>query len=173
MTDDDSVEVRFGVHAARAGVIESAVIVEAALDDALTAHLARDERARILLRSVLPKLSIRDRLTLLGDLLDQHEYADDFPFLLPTAKLLFNTRNLLAHSIEVEHEVGASLEESIVWVESYNRGQLTKQRLPVSRLHWLAHASRGVKIDLNRLWARGLSDDFLRRFDSGELWSQS
>ncbi len=67
---------------------EAAVRLEAAMDEALTAHLAREEPLRLMLRGLLPKSPVDARVNALFDLMKQREYDRDFPFVEPVASYL-------------------------------------------------------------------------------------
>lgn len=155
-------EVRDTFRAAQSLILLRAVAFERELDHVLASALARDDHAYVLLSEALPGLAIRRRIDLLEQILEPRDLCDRFPFLLPVARRLFDTRNFLAHSEPLHFEPdNTEFEGACVLFESYNRGRRRTETIPLRRLAWLTRSSLQVLLELRAVGLRVLSDEQL------------
>lgn len=147
-------------HALRAFVLEQATLLEIAVSQVLAAPLAVNiHAADQLTLDVFSRISMRDRLPMLRDMMEELEVVDRWPFMLPVLERVSEVRNRFAHGfLESEQEV--------LRVTTWNRGRVSERRYPTNELAWLAWQIHVVSIELVELWAYVVPSDPRWHLDS-------
>jgi hypothetical protein len=128
------------VRPSRAAVLELAVRAEYAMDESLANDLAADDHAAAVLQEHMTwRVPIEVKLKLLEQAMDSRDLIETFPFIIPVLTMLFQIRNILAHSLETP----AESEHEIAFL-SARRGRITKHSLRIDALKWLQQQGNEV-----------------------------
>ncbi len=151
--------VRAHFHEARAGVLDATVQLDRQLDQTVATTVARSARSRAALLAVLPRLRGEERLGLLEESVEEELLADEFPFLLPVARKLYDVRNVIAHATEVAYLPGDEGAGPAVVFETYRRGKSAERIVPLGQMRWLTRSAVTVVNNLTVTWARALLEE--------------
>lgn len=136
------------LHIIRTVVLERFMYLDVSLNDVLAMRYAPDQAAAdVLAERVFSRLAFRDRIDMLGEILDAAGYQDRWPFLLPVLQRLNKLRNGLAHGFLQR------LDDGEFRVITINRGVTKYLVYESNELAWLAWQAQVVHTELRALWA--------------------
>lgn len=145
-------------HRLRADVLELAATTEHHIDEILAAGTARTiAHGDRLAADVLWRLQTNVRLKLLEELMERYGLGDEFPFVIPVLRRLFDFRHLLAHGHALP--VRLDLQPLTLRVQTVRRGQMEERRYLLTEVAWLVRQVDVVQRELAQVWAVVAPDD--------------
>jgi hypothetical protein len=142
-------------------LLGQAVQAEVVMDNLIASRLGRSFHEIVLLQSrAMPQLSINAKLGLLQDIMETEGWDDDFPFVLPVLRALFNLRNKLAHSLP---QGGSEADRvgGVVTLWSQRRGVTKIDKVSLSVIVALVHSAQHVEsVDMQFLHVRALPEEY-------------
>ncbi|HEX4687355.1 MAG TPA: hypothetical protein VH228_11270 [Nocardioides sp.] len=145
-------------HRLRAQVLESAAVAEHEIDEILAAASARTMGlGDALAADVLWRLQTSVRLKLLEELLSRHGLDDEFPFVMPVVRRLFQFRHRLAHGFA--QPVFLERKPLTLTVRTVTRGQVVSHSYRVEEVAWLMRQAEVVRRELVQVWAAIVPND--------------
>ncbi|MHA4950582.1 hypothetical protein ACX27O_24965 [Micromonospora sp. SD19] len=155
---------------ARSAVLDTAFHAEQFLTDVVAAYLGRRVKdVAYLAGSVIGPQSVNQRLRYLDEIMSDEGWHDDFPFVLPVLRKLFEVRNSLAHSYG---EFGLPDRDGDDWVFSRHtqrRGKYTQFDVSLKRVRGVMRSAHHVIYhDLEVLWVRSIPEQYWRAAD---IWA--
>jgi hypothetical protein len=145
-------------HRLRANVLELTTTTEHRIDEILAAGTARTVAlGDTLAADVLWRLQTNVRLKLLEELMERHGLADEFPFIIPVLRRLFDFRHLLAHGYA--SPVRLDQQPLTLRIQTVRRGQIEERCYPLTEIAWLVLQVDVIQRELVQVWAAVVPDD--------------
>ena len=139
----------------RVDILELAARLEVAMDSVIAASFCRSASAAAELSvDVLSALSVERRIKAVSQMLERFGLKDQYPFVVPVLRKLFELRNTFAHNLDDLDHDPASGSIALIGLRSGR-----PQRFEIDYLDWLLAQSRQVHLELSDLYWRVAPQD--------------
>ncbi|RSN91153.1 hypothetical protein DMH26_27155 [Streptomyces sp. WAC 05379] len=157
----NSVIGKAGFAVAMHDLLGHAVKAELMMNSVISARLGRDVAEISLMETkAIPQLSVNARISLLEEIMQSEGWDEDFPFVIPVLRALFNMRNKLAHSLAYGLETSdAGDVKAVRW--SFRRGARTEETIDIETVMGLARSAEAVaSVEMSFLHVRALPTSY-------------